>query len=62
MPLNLVLHQKKVAAETSPVERPILAEAHVESRLRPRYAVFDVLDLTSGSVPVIDQNEGWDQF
>lgn len=54
MRFNLVLHEKEITAKAAPVEPPILAEAHMESRLRPRYVVFDVLDLSYGGISVID--------
>ena len=54
MHLNLVLHQKQVAANTPSVKRPVFAEAKMESCLRPRYGVFDVFDLSYGGISMID--------
>lgn len=53
MRLDLVLHEKEIAAKTFSVQRPILTEAHVESRLRPRYGVFNVFNLSCGDVSVM---------
>ena len=51
---NVLLHEKEIATKTPPFEWSILAEAHVESRLRPGYSVFDVFDLCYAGVTVID--------
>ncbi len=58
MRLNLVLHEKEITAKAPPVERPILAETHVESRLCSRYDVYDIFDLSYGGVSVIDIRKG----
>lgn len=54
MRLNLVLHDEEVAPKRLPVERPILAEAHMERRLRPRHVVLDVFDFSYGCVSAVD--------
>ncbi len=54
MRLNLVLHEQEITAKAPPVERPILAESHVESRLCSGYDIDDVFDLSYGDVSVID--------
>lgn len=46
MRLNILLHEKEKTAKTPLVKRSILAEAHVECRLRPRHDVFDVFNLS----------------
>lgn len=48
MRLDLVLHDEKETAETLQVERPVLAETHVEGRLRVGDEVHDVFDLVYG--------------
>ena len=54
MRLKLVLYKEEKTAQALLFERPVLAESHVESRLRPRYGVFDIFDLSYGGISVID--------
>lgn len=48
MRFDLVLHEEEVTAETSPIERPVLAEAHVDCRPRAGDGVEYFLDVSYG--------------
>lgn len=56
MLFGLVLHEKEVTAGPL-LERPVVAEAHMDSRLRPWYVVVDVIDCSNGGVSVMKLSE-----